>query len=171
MSKSRNTQSLLKAFEQCLDVFGADARKWPEDQRAEFEALVSKDPRAGALLNEAAALDQVMAASVAPGASDDLKTRIVAAAVSGSDREARVVPISAARSGTSVPAAAHYNRSMWSAAALAASFAFGLYVGLSGIGGQTFDGALQLASLNTSGEAEDITWLDDAATSDTESLL
>ncbi len=172
MTQDRDIKKQIARLEQVLDIYGANPGRWPVAERAGLEVLVETQPQAQRLLGEAQALEQVMASSPAHKASDTLKARIVAAAVKDTEREARVVPITAAsvRSGPSLDK--RRARLIWPAAALAASFAFGLYLGVAGIGGQTFDGALQIALINGSGgDADTISWLDDSTGTEAEDLL
>lgn len=154
----------LARLEQVLDTFGAEPLRWPEPERHSLEQLLKTQPAARQLHAEASALERVMDAVPAFAASDALKARIVAAAVSDPVRDARVVPITA----SPAPLPRHGKGSgvsaIWPAAALAASFAFGLYLGVAGVGGQAFQGAFQVSGLvGNPADAEGITWLDDGA--------
>ena len=62
------------------DVYGADLRRWPADQRAFAESLVAADPAARVLLDEAAALDALLDASPSVAPSADLTARVLRAA-------------------------------------------------------------------------------------------
>lgn len=172
MTQDKDTKTQITKLAEVLDIYGANPSRWPAQERAGLEVLVKTQSQAQALLGEAQALEQVMASAPALRASDALKARILTAAASDSEREARVVPITAApvRSGPS-PRVQRATL-IWPAAALAASFAFGLYLGVAGFGGQTFDGAFQIATINGSGgDADSISWLDDGTSSDAEDLL
>ncbi|MFZ2030185.1 MAG: hypothetical protein WAU68_07755 [Vitreimonas sp.] len=69
-------------FEYLLDAYGAEFRRWPQDERATGEAFAHDNADALApLLNAAYALDAKLNwASAAPAASADLINRLVAAA-------------------------------------------------------------------------------------------
>ena len=148
MAKVADNKSKRERLDTVLSVFGPDPAGWPAGERAALKELVSADPDAARLLGEAAALDNVMARAPAGAADEALKHRIVAAAVADRSKESRIVPISAvpARAGRTF---ATDRRTMWPAAALAASFAFGLYLGVSELGTHAVDQALQLASLDS----------------------
>lgn len=172
MTQDIDTKKLISRLEQVLDIFGADPARWPVSERAALEALVETQHQARLLLGEAQALERVMEAAPVVKASDALKARIVTTAANDPEREASVVPITASpgRSGQSLRV--RRVTLMWPAAALAASFAFGLYLGVSGVGGQAFEGTFQIAAFNGSGgEADNISWLDDSTGPDSEDLL
>lgn len=172
MTQDKDTKKYLARLEEVLDTFGADPARWPVSERAALEALAETQDQARRLIGEAQALERVMDSAPALKASDALKARIVAAAANDPVREARVVPIttSPGRSGHSL----RVRRAalMWPAAALAASFAFGLYLGVSGVGGQAFESAFQVAAINgAAGDAEAFSWLEDDSGPDAEDLL
>lgn len=172
MTQDNDTKKQLARLEYVLDTFGASPARWPAPERAALEQLVETQNQARKLLSEAQALERVMDAAPVIKASDALKARIVTTAVNDPVHEASVVPIMASpgRSGHSI----HAPRItlMWPAAALAASFAFGLYLGVSGVGGQAFEGTFQIAAINSAGgDAEAISWLDDSTEPDLEDLL
>ncbi len=79
-----------------------------------------------------------MALAPAGRADAALKARIVQAALDGGSRDARVVPLSAARARQERGSGFGSGRTaLWPAAALAASFALGLYLGIAGVGTTT----------------------------------
>ncbi len=160
MNEGKNTQQQLARLERVLDIFGADADRWPAHERGALRAFIETNPDARQLLGEARALARVLDAAPASKASAPLKARIVAAAIEDTGRGARVIPIHTARSRSVQAMPARRVRAMWPAAALAASFAFGLYLGVAGIGATVVDGAFQVAS--NSGE-DTIFWLEDGA--------
>jgi hypothetical protein len=63
----------LRRFEELVDTYGADLRRWPEELRADGRALMSVSPEARALLPDAQALDDVIEA--ARSADDALRWR------------------------------------------------------------------------------------------------
>jgi hypothetical protein len=162
----------LARLEQVLDTFGAEPSRWPEPERCSLEHILKTQPAARQLHAEASALARVMDAVPAISASDALKARIVAAAVTDPVRDARVVPITASPASLARHGKSSGVSTIWPAAALAASFAFGLYLGVAGIGGQAFQGAFQVSGLGGNpSDAEGITWLDDGAEPDAGDVL
>lgn len=64
-----------------IAAWGADARRWPEDERAAAEAFVARDPASSrAALAEADALDSLLHLSRAPLPSMALRDRVIASA-------------------------------------------------------------------------------------------
>lgn len=170
--QSKGTKKQLARLEQVLDTYGADPSRWPVPERAALEVLVETQHQARKLLSEAQALEHVLDAAPVVKASDALKARIVAAAANDPVREASVVPVTASPGRSRHSIRLRRVTLMWPAAALAASFAFGLYLGVSGVGGEAFEGVFQIAAINgAGGDAEAISWLDDNAGLDSEDLL
>jgi len=168
----KDTKQNLAKLSGLLDIYGPDAKRWPEAGRDELQLLLQSHPEGRRMLREAQALAQVMDAAPSMTASTDLKAGIVAAAIGNNDREARVVPIAAGRKRRQSTANTQSLGRLWPAAALAASFAVGLYLGVSGVGGQTFDGAFQFAALSsTVSDADSDSWLDNGAGGYVEDLL
>ncbi len=170
-----NKQQKLKRLGGVLDAYGADARRWPEAERDSLQSLIDTDDRARSLYREAQALARVMDAAPSMNASESLKAGILAAAANDHTRNATVVPIAAAvRRGETDMESPPVSR-LWPAAALAASFALGVYLGISGVGGTAVDSALRLASLgNGNGAVEGVysdAWLDGNGGGDAEDLL
>ncbi len=50
----------LERFTAIVDAYGADAARWPENERAGARALLAADPRARAILSQAVELDQLL---------------------------------------------------------------------------------------------------------------
>ena len=172
MTQGRDPKKQIARLVEVLDTFGANPARWPVSERTALETIVNTQHQARKLLGEAQALEHVMDAAPVVKASAALKARIVAAATIDPVREASVVPITASpgRSGHSLRA--RRIALIWPAAALAASFAFGLYLGVSDLGGQAFEGAIRVAGINVSGgDADTISWLYDRAGPDEEDLL
>jgi len=67
-------------FQALADAFGADLRRWPDEERFAAEQFARKDARAQAILSETAAFDDLLALSPAPAPSVDLKNRLLALA-------------------------------------------------------------------------------------------
>ena len=151
MAEMTQDPNRLAELQQVLDVYGAEAGRWPEAKRERLLAFAASDAAGARLLKEAKALDAVLAKAPSGHASDALKAAIVAAAVGDGSREARVVPLNAARHEP-------VRRSSWQAfALLAASFALGLYLGIAGLADTTLQSTFQLAALGQSVEdGEDI---------------
>ncbi|MGI9384384.1 MAG: hypothetical protein ACR2PO_14625 [Methyloligellaceae bacterium] len=143
--------NMLAELEQVLDVYGAEAVRWPEARRESLLAFAASDDAGARLLAEARALDALLAEAPAGHASEAFKAAIVAAAVDDGSREARVIPLSTARS-RPIP------RTGWQAAALlAASFALGLYLGIVGLADATLQDTLRYAALGeTTDDSEHI---------------
>jgi len=170
MTKRENKD--LKRLEDILDTYGAVRSRWPESERKSLESLIRRDVAAQRMLAEAAALDRII--DMAPGmiASQDLKDRILAAAMNDSEKEARVIPFGSRKRGASQPGVGQV-RTYWPAAALAASFAFGLYLGVAGLGDQAYDGAVEVSGLSSeASEWGGVTyWLDYGSVTSTEGIL
>lgn len=167
MSKTMNGERDLTRLDEVLSIHGADAARWPAGERDALAALVRDDTAAARLAREAAALDKVLALAPAGKASDALKNRIVAAAIADGAREAKVVPMSAARS-SSRSAFGSGRETIWSATAMAACFALGLYLGIAGAGSE----AIGMVSADISAEeAEAIDFFGDSGYSDPEGLI
>lgn len=173
MKEDKDIQRQLTRLERVLDIFGTDQKRWPEHERGALEMLIETNADARRLIGEARALARAMDAAPAPKASASLKSRIAAAILEDTGRSAHTVPFQRAqtRSMHSLPTRRGV-RVMWPAAALAASFALGLYLGVAGIGGTAVDGAFQVINSGISGgDAGSISWLDDDARIDEEGLL
>lgn len=172
MKQDGNTRKNLARLRQALDTFGADPNRWPVAERAGLEALVKADKPAARLLLEAQALARVMNAAPGGRASAALSARIVAAAIDDPVRKAVVVPLSPAHGADRQTFSIKRAALMWPAAALAASFAFGLYMGIAGIGAAAVESVFYVAMTDSSGTDEDgISWLEDSAGVDEEGLL
>ncbi len=63
-----------------LEAYGADDRRWPQDERAAALALLADSPEARALRDQAAALDTLLDVAGAPAPSPELMAMILAAA-------------------------------------------------------------------------------------------
>ncbi len=63
-----------------LDTYGADAARWPEDERARAETLVEADPQARALRAEAARLDAALDRATLAEPSSELIADVLTAA-------------------------------------------------------------------------------------------
>lgn len=144
-----------------IDAYGADPSRWPDASREDATRLLEQDAAARSLHAEHLALEKVLAASPAMNASQALKDRIVAAAVNDGEVEARVVPIGAGKRAPGQAATPGRAGTYWPAAALAASFACGLYLGIAGLGDVAYQGAVQVSGLSVDAVDGDAgSWLD-----------
>src|SRR5437868_11350532 len=103
-----------------LAAYGADPARWPVSEREGLEATLRSEPE---LLAQAVEIDRVLAKAVPPAAPADAKARLLAR-VAETPQQVNVVPL--------VPARSKPRSSVWSwstAAALAASFAVGIFLG------------------------------------------
>lgn len=171
MTERKKNSARLERFDEVLAIYGADPARWPADERAALTALARSDSSAARLFEEATALDRLMAFAPGGEAGDELRQRIVAAAVKDGSREARVVPMIAAkakpRGGLGAGAGA-----TWPTVAMAASFALGLYLGIAGLGIGTVGTALDLAALNgVVQESDPVEFLSDVGVSESEGVI
>jgi hypothetical protein len=164
----------LAELESLLDAYGGDRARWPADRRAAGEALIKDDVAARRLLDEARALDRVLAHAPLPETASlkGIEDRIVAAALAerlaGGHAVDRGLMPPEARKASTVIGLPHRARtgqataphpqlarrpSRWQpAAALAASLALGVVVGLADLAPTS---ALSLTSITyTSSDAE-----------------
>lgn len=70
----------LKRFEQIIDAYGSDPRRWPSAERAEAQALMAENADARALASAAQELDAWLGEDQAPRPSDLLAHRVIKAA-------------------------------------------------------------------------------------------
>lgn len=166
---SKKSIMSLGRLETILETYGADRARWPEAERDDATYLIAQDAAARRLFDEHAALEKLLEALPEMTAGQALKDRILAAAVNDGETQARVIPIDAAKQS---PEAAGLRKtgSLWPAAALAASFAFGLYLGVAGLGDEAYQEAVQFSGLGAdAGEAS--SWLDIGSGSGSEGIL
>lgn len=103
-----------------LAAYGADPARWPAAEREGLEALIDAHPE---LLTGALEIDRILARAERPRAPAGAKAQLLAKAAR-ERQQVNVVPIGGGR--------ARPTPSIWSwgtAAALAASFAFGIFLG------------------------------------------
>ena len=68
-------------FNELIAAYGADARRWPADERAAADAFMAAEPDvARAALAEADAIDALLHASATPRVSAALRDRVIASA-------------------------------------------------------------------------------------------
>lgn len=107
-----------------IDAYGADPARWPQEERAEAAALLARLPELEAYRNEALLLDTLLETHETALPDAALIERVVAARPRGP----RENPLRALIKFLLPDEAA------WlPAGALAASMAFGIYVGMSGV--------------------------------------
>ncbi|MGD9868316.1 MAG: hypothetical protein AB7U38_10005 [Hyphomicrobiales bacterium] len=141
MKQKSQKPGAIGRLEHVLAVYGANSGRWPDAERASLRELCARDPQAKGLLDEASALDRLLDAAPAGNASAALQARIVAAAAAESG--ARVVPIDSFRERRAAGGGLSLRRGgFWPAAALAASFAFGIYLGTTSVGTGMLDAAM-----------------------------
>lgn len=171
MSNETGMNRQLKRFDEVLAIYGADPTGWPADERETLRALMNSDRSAARAYDEAAALDKVMNYAPAGAPGPALKQRIVNAAIADGGRDVRVVPFSTRH--TEPDAAMDSSQgALWPAAAMAASFALGLYLGVAGLGTTTVNQAIDMASFSAPIEdVENDSFMLDGNGSDQEGLL
>ncbi len=77
MTRPQTGDKELAAAKNCIDAYGGDIERWPEDARNAYGALAMSDALASE--REAAlALDAFLDAATAPKTADDLQRRILA---------------------------------------------------------------------------------------------
>jgi hypothetical protein len=163
------------AFADCLDAFGPDPDRWPQERRGDFHALLSHSAEARRCLAEARALDTLMSRGTrldSPTGLTRLEDLIVAAAVSErasgiGSAAGNVVPMRAPVRQPAHPRSAPVEtaprtgdriarRSAWrSATLLAASLFAGVIIGISEPGQSTMNGFVSAVS-SSSWEGNDI---------------
>ena len=159
MIRHETSETMLTRLKEILDLHGADKNRWPPAEREALRALCGRDQRARDLLAEARAFDTLLDLAPSGSASGALTDRITSAAIVSGDREARIIPISAGRR-QPVRVQTMTVARLWPAAGLlAASLAVGLYLGINGLLGATFDGAVQIA-LSATGYEEAVVAFD-----------
>lgn len=162
----------LATLEDVLETFGSDHSRWPESMREPLARLIDENGDARQLVEEAKALEHVLDVSPAMTANAALKGHIVATAIAKSERPARVVSFPQSKPARPSPLSTDSRRLYWPVVAMAASFCFGLYLGVAGMGSQTFESAVQVSGLVASnGDAESAPWLDLVAGTGTEDTL
>ena len=140
-------------MEAVLDAFGSDAGRWPDAERRELFELIDRDGEAGRLFAEAEALARVMASAPSLTASQALMARIVEQARADGSPAMASRPISGVLQGIwaswrpLMPAVP-------TAGLMAASLAFGIYLGAMGLAQPVFEGALDYAQINGGVEDE-----------------
>lgn len=129
MSKDKDREILHTRLESVIDRFGADASRWPADEQRDLLRFVSDNDEARSRLDEAEALDKLLAYAPAGKVSSSLKSRIMDEARLHSVDEGVVVsfPVGAERARSST-----FGRGWQMSGLLAASLMFGIYLGASG---------------------------------------
>lgn len=174
MKQGGDSKNKMARLESVLDAFGADAARWPTAERDALEDLVRTNKAARQLVGEARALERVMDTASAGNASDALRSHIVIAAMEDTSRETTIIPLALKQRQSRNARTTSVQRSipMWPAAALAASFAFGLYLGAAGIGGAAVEEVLLAATTDISDiYAGGVSWIEDSTAGDGGGLL
>ena len=136
-----DAKGALAQLTQVLDVYGARAERWPDEQRAELLAFTQQDSEGAKLLAQARALGELLGAFPAVGDSAPLERRILAAASVMPQKNGRIDLLAAYRRKAKGRALVRYipvqqpqpERRLWpELALLAASLFLGLMIGLSG---------------------------------------
>jgi hypothetical protein len=70
----------FERFAALLDAYGAEPRRWPDNERDAAQALVRADPRAASLMDEAAYIDDLLYAYRVPAPSPALVAAVIARA-------------------------------------------------------------------------------------------
>ncbi len=137
----------LNRFREIVDAYGADARRWPEGERAAALAFAERSD-AHAILAEADALDALLDAGPTPAASPELRERILASSL----RRPRFAPgpVFAWRGGRVLSGAAL-------AAACACGVVFGWTATAAGLADFRAEVVLEAETASAAEEAEEVT--------------
>ena len=135
----------LKRLAEVLDIYGADAHRWPKTQRDELSALCRRNVQAATLLKEAKRLDEVLALAPRGQCATQLQARIAAHAAPGKSDfpELKIIPAGVEKKAR--PSRKSYSIAWPLVGALAASFAIGIFLGASGLSDGVLEDAIQLA--------------------------
>lgn len=162
----------LTTLETILETYGSKRSKWPVAMREPLVHFIEGSEAAQKLVEETKALEHVMDMSPGMTANDALKERIIASAMAVPDGSAHIVPFPQSKQARPLTPSTGGRRLYWPAVAMAASFCFGLYLGVAGLGSQTFESAVQVSGLvSGNGDAESAPWLDLVAGTGTEDAL
>ncbi len=141
----------MERLQSVLERFGADSGRWPENEQ-ELTGFVKETPQAATLYHETRALDQLLdKAAYLPEASSDLQQSILTDFTDLQAGEDDVV-VPFLRAGNRAKNAAYPKHNWMSAAAMAACFAVGIYLGGVGIGDWSLDLASDFANLASQGD-------------------
>ncbi|HUE45548.1 MAG TPA: hypothetical protein VMO81_04775, partial [Aestuariivirgaceae bacterium] len=124
-----NGQMKRDRLQAVLAVYGADPARWPQGDRELASLLAAADQGIDAILNDARNLDIVLARASHPVAPTGAVERLLAKA---HDASGRVVSLALRRRARPQMMRAALPRRLVVFTALAASLAFGLYLGASG---------------------------------------
>ena len=177
MTGKHETSGALAAFEQHLDVYGANQERWPEVTRAKFQDLLATDLRARTLLAEARALDGVLSrAPVVDAARMAALTDRIVATVGAEARErsaGSVVVLSPARRARSARMSApRFGSAGWRvAASLAASLVIGIYLGTAPTVMSAVETVAASVGMTNASDDDTIALFDDTSLNGDEDLL
>ena len=151
----KNTQMTnMERLQSVLDGYGADMAHWPQSE-LELSDFIEKNTHAAQLYREARALDQLLGLSALspPPATEkiELLQQSILADFADMHKADAAVVVPFEKHKPRVPAAANDNGWM-TATALAACFAFGIYLGGTGVGDWSLDLATSLAGLAGEGD-------------------
>jgi len=136
-------------FAELIDAYGADAKRWPEAERAAALALLAHAPEARARLEEARRLDALIDAWPQPAAAPDPAQLAARVAHTAQESAGNVVPFAPRRKAPATVMA-------WArAGALAAAGICGLVIGMADP--TTSNGASAL-DLYDVAQVEDASW-------------
>ncbi|MCP4933923.1 MAG: hypothetical protein GY927_06880 [bacterium] len=145
MNKSNMTK--MERLQSVLDRYGADRARWPANEH-ELTGFIKETPQAAKFYYEARAFDQLLDQGALPlqETSSDLQQSILTDfADLHADKDDVVVPF--LKTGNRKLPATDIINSWMSAAAMAACFAVGMYLGGVGIGDWSLDLATDFANL------------------------
>jgi hypothetical protein len=167
-SRSTPPKLTVTAFEQLLDIYGADRTRWPISERADAVALLATAPLARRLLAEAAAFDETLSRGMAASGQSDavqqaaLSERIMAAST-GLPRLASVTPVVRAYVEPAKRDVVHsrVSNELWRGAAmLAASLMIGVFIGQSQLGAHALPALEALSGVSLPGSADRLAMVD-----------
>ena len=153
MTESQTTK--IEHLQSVLAAYGADKSRWPAEAQ-ELLVFIEQTPRAALLYDEARALDQLLDLSQIPTSPSLDKTKDLQQAILADfadmhqSIEEVVVPIAPRKHREMF--VAHNDNNWMTATALAACFAFGIYLGGIGVGDWSLDLATDLAALTGQGD-------------------
>ncbi len=150
MNNSKMTK--MERLQFVLDHYGVDRARWPTKEHELLE-FVKQTPQAATLYHEARALDQLLdqGALPLPEESSDLQQSILTDFSNlQAGKDDVVVPFLS--TGNRAKNAGYPKHNWMSAAAMAACFAVGIYLGGVGIGDWSLDLASDIANLTSQGD-------------------
>lgn len=159
MVERKDMNKIHERLDKVTGTYGADMSRWPEDDVRDLRHVIDVDARARALMDESAALDQLLMRAPSLSPSTDLAARIMASATGESEAAGAGVnePASsmvfafgggsAGDLSDSVLPAFSISQILPVASVLTASLAIGLYIGMTGFGLQNEPATMQVVGL------------------------